>query len=146
MEPVDGGRFAVTDDAIVEFCVQPDVQTDQEGDASKQKYGELKVYKGKFTKTSSSVWLRQALCRRARRTLRIVVSPVRFEEEDLRDFAQHLSYRQRGWPGQERIYDFPGEQHDADAAMDLQIALFPGDRLEVVRARRPNPLFRESDE
>ncbi|KAH7694950.1 hypothetical protein AAVH_37999, partial [Aphelenchoides avenae] len=24
MEPVDGGRFAVTDDAIVEFCVQPD--------------------------------------------------------------------------------------------------------------------------
>lgn len=80
------------------------------------------------------------------RPLRILVRPLRFEEENLRDFAEHLSYRKRGQSRELRIYDFPGEQSGTDASMHLQIALFPGDRLELVRARRPNHRFRESDE
>ncbi|KAH7710431.1 hypothetical protein AAVH_22281 [Aphelenchoides avenae] len=50
--PVDGGSFAVTDDAIVAFCVQPDVPTSQEGDAVQKGrlHGELVVSNGSCTK------------------------------------------------------------------------------------------------
>ncbi|KAH7722998.1 hypothetical protein AAVH_09470 [Aphelenchoides avenae] len=44
--PTDGGRFAVTDDAIVDFCLQPDAQNSQEGDAP----SELMMNNGNFTK------------------------------------------------------------------------------------------------
>lgn len=76
-------------------------------------------------------------------SLRIIVSPVRFEEEDLRDFSRHLSYRNRGKPYQMRIYDFPG---GANSAMDLQIVLREDNSLELVRARRPHIFFHSSDE
>lgn len=74
------------------------------------------------------------------------MSPVRLEDEDLQDFAQHLSYRQRGQRGQVRIYDFPGEQHGAVAGMRLQIALSGVSRLEVIRAPRSRYDFYEPDE
>ncbi|KAH7699053.1 hypothetical protein AAVH_33844, partial [Aphelenchoides avenae] len=73
--------------------------------------------------------------------LRVVVSQVRFDEEDLRDFAQNVSYRDRGMPWETRIYDFPDGQHGAGAAMHLQLVLHPDKRLEMIRAQRPNPLF-----
>ncbi|KAH7695599.1 hypothetical protein AAVH_37338, partial [Aphelenchoides avenae] len=76
----------------------------------------------------------------------IVASPVPVEEEDLRDFVQHLSYRYRGQPEQLRIYDFPSEQHGPAAAMHLQIVLHPNNRLELIRAQRPDPLFYKTDE
>lgn len=57
------------------------------------------------------------------RPLQITVSPVRFEEEGLRDYAQHLTYRRRGQLWQQRIYDFPCEQHGAATGMRLQIVL-----------------------
>lgn len=78
--------------------------------------------------------------------LQIVVSSVSFEEEDYRDFAQLLSYFRRGRPRQQRIYDFPAEQHGTDAAMHTQIVLIEDITLVMLRARRPNPLFYESDE
>ncbi|KAH7710428.1 CBN-AGL-1 protein [Aphelenchoides avenae] len=78
--------------------------------------------------------------------LRIAVSPLRLEDEDLRDFAERLSYRHRGQPPQLRIYDFPAEQQGAFAAMRLQIALHPGNRLELNRAPLPNLYFYKPDE
>lgn len=45
--PVDGDRFHVTDDAVVEFCMQPDVQASEEEGES---YWDLVVYKGNFSK------------------------------------------------------------------------------------------------
>lgn len=50
--PVDGVSFRVTDDIIVDFCVQEDVPTvEAAGAASKQRlYGELIVCNGRFTK------------------------------------------------------------------------------------------------
>lgn len=65
------------------------------------------------------------------RPLRITVSPVRFEEEDLRDNAQHLTYRRRG---KHRIYDLPCEQHGTVIAMRLQIVLEENE-LNLIRAR-----------
>lgn len=79
------------------------------------------------------------------------MEPVRFEEEDLRDFMQHLSYRNRRTRWEVRVYDFRGEPRGEGAAMDLQITLersprWTGDRLQMIRARRPNPYFESSDE
>lgn len=78
-------------------------------------------------------------------SLRVFLRPVHFENEDLRDFAQRLSYRYRGTEIETRIYDFPGKQHGKVAAMDLQIAL-QCDTLTMIRARRPNAYFQSSDE
>lgn len=84
-------------------------------------------------------------------TLRITVGPLPpIEDVDLRDFAQHLSYRRRdGWDDL-RVYDFPDQQN----GMHLQIKMnwnqecieefslpTPGDTLVMVRARRPNRFF-----
>ncbi|KAH7722994.1 hypothetical protein AAVH_09466 [Aphelenchoides avenae] len=76
------------------------------------------------------------------RPLRITVSPVRFEEEDLRDFAQHLTYREHGAPRQLRIYDFPVDQQGADAPMHLQIVLHSDNTLETIRAQRLSPFLK----
>lgn len=78
--------------------------------------------------------------------LRVIVSPVPVEDEDLRDFAQHVSYRQRGTPEQLRIYDFPGEQHGAINAMHLRIVLHPNNKLVMLRAQRHHEFFQDSDE
>ena len=75
-------------------------------------------------------------------SLRVIVEPIRIEEEDLYGFAQHLSYCDHG---RMRIYDFPGKQRGEGAPIDLQIALWD-DMLFMVRARRPNAYFRSSDE
>lgn len=75
------------------------------------------------------------------------MSPLRIEDDDLRDFVQHLSYRHRGEPNEMRLYDFPGEPHQAAPAIHLQIALrWAQNRLELFRAQRPNLFFYESDE
>lgn len=53
MWPVDGGSFHVTDDAIVNFCLEEDVQIDrQEEDAAPKRrpHAELHVDNGIFTK------------------------------------------------------------------------------------------------
>lgn len=49
--------------------------------------------------------------------------PVRFDDEDLREYAQHLTYHDRGSWWRKRIYDFPCEQRGAATAMRLQIVL-----------------------
>lgn len=77
--------------------------------------------------------------------LRIFVSAVPVEDEDLRDFALHLSYRDRGTPEELRIYDFPGAQQGTIAAIHLQIALYWGNSLELIRARRPHVYFKKLD-
>lgn len=80
------------------------------------------------------------------RPLRIIVSPSPVEDEDLREFAQHLSLHRRGESWQIRMYDFPGEQQGAVAAMDLQIVLrSEGNKLVLIRARRPHNFFYKSD-
>lgn len=144
--PVDGGNFCVTDEGIVDFLLQGDIPMDEEEDPPSRLCGDLRVYNSSPTKDlfkrlvgASSVSLRSE-------PLRIIVSPARFEEEDLRDFAQHLSHAGRGRPGQLRIYDFPGEQHGAIAAVHLQIVLERDNRLEMIRAQRPNPFFYKSDD
>lgn len=71
---------------------------------------------------------------------------MHLEEEDLRGVAQYPSYRNRGKWNQLRIYDVTEEQHGTVAAMHTQIVLQPGNRLELICARRPNPLFYETDE
>ncbi|KAH7714137.1 hypothetical protein AAVH_18532 [Aphelenchoides avenae] len=74
------------------------------------------------------------------RPLRISVSPLPIKEEDLRAFAQHLSYRES--PRRPlRIYEFPAKQHEEDAAMNMQIVLRPGIELEMNRARAQTPSF-----
>lgn len=86
------------------------------------------------------------------RPLRIVVGPLLFDDDDLQGFGQHRSYDDGHgqsllfyrYRGKERVFDFPGVQHGADAAMHLQIALnWENNMLELVRARRPNMFFRE---
>lgn len=80
-------------------------------------------------------------------SLRIIVSTPPFQEEDLRDFEQYLSYCDRDTPEELRIYNFPDDQHETDATMDLQIVLDRlSNRLELIRARRSSPLFTKSDE
>lgn len=64
------------------------------------------------------------------------MSLLRFEDEDLRDYAQHVSYDR--WPT--RIYNFPCEQHGAVAAMRLQIMLHYNE-LILTRARHDSGLF-----
>ncbi|KAH7714711.1 hypothetical protein AAVH_17910 [Aphelenchoides avenae] len=141
--PVDGGSFCVTDDAIVDFCAQADVQISQEGYAQ---FKELHLYNGRFTKDLFKRLIEASALSTHTQRLQICVSPIRFKDEDLRDFAQHLSYRNRGETFQQRIYDFPGELHGADDAMHLQIVLSQeNDGLEIIRARRPDPLFCEPD-
>ncbi|KAH7708157.1 hypothetical protein AAVH_24585 [Aphelenchoides avenae] len=78
--------------------------------------------------------------------LRIVVSSTSFDDDDFRQFAHCLSYRDRGQPRQVRIYDFLGEQHGAITAVDLQIVLHSDSTIEIIRTRRPDCFFRESDE
>ena len=58
------------------------------------------------------------------RRFRVRLEPVRFEGEDLRDYAHHLSHHLgRGQPWEHRIYDFFGEQRGEVDAVDLQISL-----------------------
>lgn len=47
--PVDGDSFCVTDDALVDFCLQDDVPVGQGGDAARMCL-ELEVNNGSFTK------------------------------------------------------------------------------------------------
>ncbi|KAH7723015.1 hypothetical protein AAVH_09487 [Aphelenchoides avenae] len=139
----------MTDDAIVDFCVQEDVPVDKEKDAEpKQRlHGELVVRNGRCTKDLFKRLVEASSMSLRTQSLRIAVFPLRFvEEENLRDFAQHLSYRHRGMPHEVRIYDFPGEQHGAVAAVHTQIVLHSDNILEMIRARRPNPVFDVSDE
>ncbi|KAH7708156.1 hypothetical protein AAVH_24584 [Aphelenchoides avenae] len=142
--PMDGSRFCVTDDAIIDFCAQPDVQISQEGYAQ---FKELHLYNGSFTKNLFKRLVEASALSTHTQRLQICVSPIRFKDEDLRDFAQHLSYRNRGETFQQRIYDFPGELHGAAGAMHLQIVLSQeNDGLEMIRALRPDTLFYEPDE
>lgn len=81
------------------------------------------------------------------RPVRILMSPSSVEDEDLRGYAQNLSYRGRGQPTQCRIYDFSTEQHGAPLEMRLQIVLSSAcGTLKVIRARRQYPFFTKSDE
>ncbi|KAH7698818.1 hypothetical protein AAVH_34084 [Aphelenchoides avenae] len=145
--PVDGGSFAVTDHVIVDFCTQPDVQGQEEDAVSTRKLcGELVVSNGSFTKNLFKRLVEASDASMRTKPLRISVSPVRLEEEDIRDFEERLSYRHRGRPEQLRIYDFPAEQLEGIAAMHLQIALHPGNRLELIRAPLPNFYFYKPDE
>ncbi|KAH7696305.1 hypothetical protein AAVH_36625 [Aphelenchoides avenae] len=140
--PVDGDSFCVTDDALVDFCLQDDVPVGQGGDAARMCL-ELEVNNGSFTKNLFKRLVDANSVSTSPQPLRIAVSPLRIEEGDLHDFAPHLSYRKRGTPWQLRIYDFPG---GTTAAMHLQISLSQGDTLEMVRARRSHYIFYESDE
>lgn len=78
--------------------------------------------------------------------LRIAVSRSHVEEEDLRDFAQYLSYGNDLVYGRLRIYDFPDKQRGTVAPMHLQIVLSRGGRLELIRAQRPHDAFYKPDE
>lgn len=79
--------------------------------------------------------------------LRIVARPSLVEEEDLRDYAQQLSYcRGRGMPWQEHIYDFACEEHGPAGAMRLQIVLNSIVGLQMIRARRSARCFYDPDE
>lgn len=49
------------------------------------------------------------------RPLRITVYPSRFEDVNLPDYVQHLSYRGNLWPV--RVYDFPSKQHGSVTAI-----------------------------
>lgn len=75
-------------------------------------------------------------------SLKIQVSPVTVADEDLRDFAEHLSYAYRGQSYQQRILDFPAEQQGADAAMHLRIVLHSHDNtLVLLRAPSSDRVF-----
>ncbi|KAH7697353.1 hypothetical protein AAVH_35565 [Aphelenchoides avenae] len=142
--PVDGGKFPVTDDALVDFCLQEDVPIGKE---AVEPESLTVVANGSFTKDLFKRLVEASSVSARAQPFRILASWPRVEEEDLRDFSQHLSYRQRGTPHQLRIYDFPGEQQGAVAPMDLQITLYDGDdTLAMIRAQRPNFFFWESDE
>ncbi|KAH7714714.1 hypothetical protein AAVH_17913 [Aphelenchoides avenae] len=53
--PVDGDSFCVTDDAVVDFCMQQDVCVGEEEDAPKPgPVGELVLHNGSFTKCDKS--------------------------------------------------------------------------------------------
>ncbi|KAH7702813.1 hypothetical protein AAVH_30023 [Aphelenchoides avenae] len=142
--PVDGGNFAVTDDALVDFCLQEDVPIGQGGVVPEML---AMAANGSFTKDLFKRLVEASSVSTRTRPFRIIVETQRFAEEDLGDFSQHLSYRDRGEPWQWRIYNFSGEQHGTNAAMDTQILLDDGDdSLAMIRARRPNRFFWESDE
>ncbi|KAH7723031.1 hypothetical protein AAVH_09504 [Aphelenchoides avenae] len=142
--PVDGGNFPLTDDALVDFCMQEDIPIDQGAVESERLFV---VANGIFTKDLFKRLVEASSVSTRKQPFRIVASWPRVEEEDLRDFSQHLSYRDRGTPNQLRIYDFPGEQHGTDASIDMQITLNDGDdTLAMIRAQRPNRFFWESDE
>ncbi|KAH7710681.1 hypothetical protein AAVH_22017 [Aphelenchoides avenae] len=144
MVPLDGVSFHATDDAIIDFCVQEDVPTfDQEDTCPLRLHQELVVCNGTFTKGLFKRLVQASSVSKRVRPLRIFVSAVRVEDDDLRDFAQLLSHRGRGTPLEVRIYDFPGEQRGAVAAMHMQIVLHPNDKLELIRAQRPSELFHE---
>lgn len=49
-KPVDGDVFRVTDDAIVDFCVQPDDAAEEQDLNELKRYAELRVSNGRFTK------------------------------------------------------------------------------------------------
>ncbi|KAH7714720.1 hypothetical protein AAVH_17919 [Aphelenchoides avenae] len=149
--PVDGGSFCATDDAVVDFCMQPDILVAQEEDAPKKKkkpYAELALYHGRFTKDLFKRLVEASAVSKRTQPLRIFVSPVRIEDGDLRDFADHLWHsRHHGTVYHLRVYDFLGEPQGADAAVCLQIALHSeNDGLEVIRAPIPNDLFYDQDE
>ncbi|KAH7720482.1 hypothetical protein AAVH_12015 [Aphelenchoides avenae] len=116
MVPVDGGSFPVTDDAIIDFCVQEDAPIGQ----ARRPDGELVVCNGTFTKDLFKRLVEASSVSKRAHPLRIAVSPVRVEDDDLRDFEHRLSHPNGGT---QRVYDFPGEQHGAVAAMHLQIVL-----------------------
>ncbi|KAH7725618.1 hypothetical protein AAVH_06798 [Aphelenchoides avenae] len=151
--PVDGGSFHMTDDAVVDFCAQQDVGIGNEGDtlSNWKPYEELILNHGSFTKDLFRRLVEASAVSMRTQTLRITVGPLPpIEDVDLRDFAQHLSYRRRdGWDDL-RVYDFPDQQN----GMHLQIKMnwnqecieefslpTPGDTLVMVRARRPNRFF-----
>lgn len=74
---------------------------------------------------------------------RIEVSPLRFEDEDLRDFAHHLSSK-HGRDVEWSTYEFPGEQRGDGAAMDMEITLERSPpskdyKLIMNRDSRPTP-------
>ncbi|KAH7693420.1 hypothetical protein AAVH_39544 [Aphelenchoides avenae] len=150
--PVDGGSFCATDDAVVAFCLQPDVLVGQEEDAPKKKkkaYAELALYHGRFTKGLFKRLVEACYLSKRTQPLRIFVSPVRIEDEDLHDFAQHLVYRRNAGTVYElRIYDFYEYDDDEQGVgMHVQIVLHSeNDGLELILARGPNRLFYESDE
>ncbi|KAH7701558.1 hypothetical protein AAVH_31307 [Aphelenchoides avenae] len=129
--PVDGGSFGVTDDAVVDFCVQPN-DCDAEG-------RQLVLYNGSFTKDLFKRLVEAIAVSTHTQPLHITVSPVPFQDEDLRDFAQHLSDHYRD--PLLRVYDFPDEQRGVDDPMHLQIVLRPNNRLDLIRAQRPNRFF-----
>ncbi|KAH7710830.1 hypothetical protein AAVH_21884 [Aphelenchoides avenae] len=91
-KPVDGNSFCVTDDAIVNFFVQRDAQLDEE----RGQREELTVYRGSFTKDLFKRLVEANPVSMRTRPLRITVSALRFEDKDLRDYAQNLSYSDRG--------------------------------------------------
>ncbi|KAH7708161.1 hypothetical protein AAVH_24589 [Aphelenchoides avenae] len=144
--PVDGESFCVTDDAVVGFRMQQDVCVGEEEDAPKQgPLGELVLHNGSFTKDLFKRLVEANTSSTRTQPLRIFVSPCSVVEEDLRDFAQHLSYRHRGMPYETRIYDFTDEQQNAPK--HLQIVLHAeNNELEMICAQRPDPLFYKSDE
>ncbi|KAH7723027.1 hypothetical protein AAVH_09500 [Aphelenchoides avenae] len=142
MAPADGDIFRVTDDAIVDFFLL------DEGRVAPmwKPYAELVVFNGRFTKALFKRLVEANTVSVRTRPLRIIVSPSPVEDEDLREFAQHLSLHRRGESWQIRMYDFPGEQQGAVAAMDLQIVLrSEGNKLVLIRARRPHNFFYKSD-
>ncbi|KAH7723017.1 hypothetical protein AAVH_09489 [Aphelenchoides avenae] len=144
--PVDGRKYSVTDDAVVDFCMQDDVSTSQQRDAPKRLlYGELIMRHGSFTKGLFKRLVEASTVSVRTQPIRIDVSPLRFGWKDLPEFEQYLSDRDRRHSWQLRIYNFPGEKHGAVAAMHTQIVLHP-DRLQMIRARRPSCLFYELHE
>ncbi|KAH7722962.1 hypothetical protein AAVH_09432 [Aphelenchoides avenae] len=140
--PVDGGSFCATDDAVVDFCMQPDVQIGPEGDAPKSNkpYRALVLYHGRFTKALFKRLVEASAAYTPTQPLRIFVSPVPTQDEDLRDFAEYLWYRRHsGTVYQLRIYNF-GDP--SDAPVDLQIVLHSeNDGLELIRAPRSSRFF-----
>lgn len=74
------------------------------------------------------------------RSLRIYVSPLRFEDEDLRGYARYLSFRNRDGLSQLRIYNFPCDEHGVVTGVRLQIVL-EGETLTLTRARHENSHF-----
>ncbi|KAH7695654.1 hypothetical protein AAVH_14524 [Aphelenchoides avenae] len=132
--PVDGASFFVTDDAIVEFCVHQDVHTDQE----MERLEELTLHNGNFTKDLFKRLVEASTVSIRTRPLQITLSPSCVEDEELRDYAQYLTYRTAQW--QRRIYNFPCNRHGAVTAMRLQIVL-EDEMLILIHARHDSSQF-----
>ncbi|KAH7705606.1 hypothetical protein AAVH_27183 [Aphelenchoides avenae] len=141
--PVDADSFCVTDDAIVAFCTQQDVRTENDEVPSRHKtFAQLTLYDGSFTKDLVKRLVEAISASMRTQSLKIQVSPVTVADEDLRDFAEHLSYAYRGQSYQQRILDFPAEQQGADAAMHLRIVLHSHDNtLVLLRAPSSDRVF-----